>query len=395
MHAPTEHSRKISVLGAGAWGTAVAMALTARNDVLIWGRDSAAMDQMAAARDNTHYLPGFPLPASLRVSGDLAAAVAHAQGPGALVIAACPVAGLRPLLTQLQPFGIPNIVWLCKGFEGGTGLLPHQIVQQVLGDGVPGAALSGPSFAQEVARGLPCALTVASTSAALRELVVDSVHGGNIRVYACDDMVGVEVGGAVKNVLAIATGVADGMGLGLNARAALITRGLAEITRLGIALGGSAATFMGLTGMGDLILTCTGDLSRNRKVGLGLNARAALITRGLAEITRLGIALGGSAATFMGLTGMGDLILTCTGDLSRNRKVGLGLALGKPLEVIVAELGHVAEGVPCAKAVRALAASMGVEMPITNAVAGVLFDGDTPKAMLRQLLARDPRDELA
>ena len=340
MHAPTEHSRKISVLGAGAWGTAVAMALTARNDVLIWGRDSAAMDQMAAARDNTHYLPGFPLPASLLVSGDLSAAVAHAQGPGALVIAACPVAGLRPLLTQLQPLGIPNIVWLCKGFEGGTGLLPHQVVQQVLGDGVPGAALSGPSFAQEVARGLPCALTVASTSAALRELVVDSVHGGNIRVYACDDMVGVEVGGAVKNVLAIATGVADGM-------------------------------------------------------GLGLNARAALITRGLAEITRLGIALGGSAATFMGLTGMGDLILTCTGDLSRNRKVGLGLALGKPLEVIVAELGHVAEGVPCAKAVRALAASMGVEMPITNAVAGVLFDGDTPQAMLKQLLARDPRDELA
>ncbi len=340
MHAPSEHPRKISVLGAGAWGTAVAMALTARNDVMIWGRDSAAMEQMDATRDNTHYLPGFPLPATLRVTGELAAAVAHASGPGDLVIAACPVAGLRPLLTQLQPYGIPNIVWLCKGFEGDTGLLPHQVVQQVLGDGVPGAALSGPSFAQEVARGLPCALTVASTSAALRELVVEAVHGGTIRVYACDDMVGVEVGGAVKNVLAIATGVADGM-------------------------------------------------------GLGLNARAALITRGLAEITRLGIALGGSAATFMGLTGMGDLILTCTGDLSRNRKVGLGLALGKPLGVIVGELGHVAEGVPCAKAVRALAASIGVEMPITNAVAGVLFDGDTPQAMLKQLLARDPRDELA
>ncbi len=161
-------------------------------------------------------------------------------------------------------------MWLCKGFEGGTGLLPHQIVQEVLGDTVAGGALSGPSFAQEVARGLPCALTIASHSAALRGAVVSALHGGTIRVYASEDLVGVEVGGAVKNVLAIATGVADGLGLGLNARAALITRGLAEITRLGTALGGQTETFMGLTGMGDLILTCTGDLSRNRRVGLGL-----------------------------------------------------------------------------------------------------------------------------
>ena len=333
--------RKITVLGAGAWGTAVALALAARNDVLIWGRDSAAMAAMDGARENTHYLPGFAFPDTLRVSGDLDAALAHLDGDAApLLIAASPVAGLRPLLEQLKGRALPNIVWLCKGFEGGTGLLPHQVVQQVLGDGVPGAALSGPSFAQEVARGLPCALTVASSSEALRERVVAAVHGGNIRVYSCDDLVGVEVGGAVKNVLAIATGVADGL-------------------------------------------------------GLGLNARAALITRGLAEITRLGAALGGNISTFMGLTGMGDLILTCTGDLSRNRKVGLGLAQGKPLETIVAELGHVAEGVPCAKAVRELARALGVDMPITNAVAGVLFDGDTPQAMLAQLLARDPRDELA
>jgi len=336
----TTPPRNITVLGAGAWGTAVALALSARNNVLIWGRDSAAMQAMDAGRENTHYLPGYTLPSALRVTADFDAAVAHAAGPDALLIAASPVAGLRPLLEQLKPYPIPNIVWLCKGFEGGTGLLPHQVVQQVLGDAVPGAALSGPSFAQEVARGLPCALTVASASPALRERVVAAVHGGNIRVYSCDDLVGVEVGGAVKNVLAIATGVADGL-------------------------------------------------------GLGLNARAALITRGLAEITRLGMALGGSPATFMGLTGMGDLILTCTGDLSRNRKVGLGLALGKPLDVIVAELGHVAEGVPCAKAVRELARSLGVDMPITNAVAGVLFDGDTPQAMLAQLLARDPRGEIA
>jgi glycerol-3-phosphate dehydrogenase (NAD(P)+) len=333
--------RKISVLGAGAWGTAVALALAARNDVLIWGRDGAAMQAMDAARENAHYLPGFALPAALRVTGDLDTALAHLDGcDDALLIAASPVAGLRPLLAQLKGRALPNIVWLCKGFEGGTGLLPHQVVQQVLGDSVPGAALSGPSFAQEVARGLPCALTVASSNEALRERVVAAVHGGNIRVYSCDDLIGVEVGGAVKNVLAIATGVADGL-------------------------------------------------------GLGLNARAALITRGLAEITRLGTRLGGSSSTFMGLTGMGDLILTCTGDLSRNRKVGLALAKGQALDTIVAELGHVAEGVPCAKAVRELARTLGVDMPITNAVAGVLFDGDTPQATLVQLLARDPRDELA
>jgi glycerol-3-phosphate dehydrogenase (NAD(P)+) len=332
--------RKVTVLGAGAWGTAVAIALAARNDVLLWGRDAAAMDAMDASRDNTHYLPGFALPPALRVSSDFDAAVMHASAADSLLIAASPVAGLRPLLEQLKGRAIPNIVWLCKGFEGGTGLLPHQVVQQVLGESVPGAALSGPSFAQEVARGLPCALTVASKSAALCERVVAAVHSGTMRVYSSDDLVGVEVGGAVKNVLAIATGVADGM-------------------------------------------------------GLGLNARAALITRGLAEITRLGIALGGANGTFMGLTGMGDLILTCTGDLSRNRKVGIALAQGKGLASIVAELGHVAEGVPCAKAVRELARSLGVDMPITNAVAGVLFDGLAPQAMVAQLLARDPRGEVA
>ena len=303
-------ARKITLLGAGAWGTAVAMALAGRHDVLLWGRNADAMAAMAA-------------------SGELG-----------LLIAACPVAGLRPMLQQLKNKAIGNLVWLCKGFEGGTGLLPHQIVQEVLGDTVAGGALSGPSFAQEVARGLPCALTIASHSAALRASVVSALHGGTIRVYASEDLVGVEVGGAVKNVLAIATGVADGL-------------------------------------------------------GLGLNARAALITRGLAEITRLGTALGGQTETFMGLTGIGDLILTCTGDLSRNRRVGLGLAQGKALDTIVAELGHVAEGVPCAKAVRELARRMGVEMPITNAVAGVLFDGDLPHVMVQQLLSRDPRAEAA
>jgi glycerol-3-phosphate dehydrogenase (NAD(P)+) len=334
---------KITVLGAGAWGTAVAIALAARHDVLLWGRNAIAMQDVAARRENRDYLPGFALPPALKVSADFDAAVAHvtdAPGTRSLLIAACPVAGLRPLLEQLHPYPIPNVVWLCKGFENGTALLPHQVVREVLGERVPGAALSGPSFAQEVARGLPCALTVASDSAALCDRVVALVHGGNIRVYSSADLIGVEVGGAVKNVLAIATGVADGL-------------------------------------------------------GLGLNARAALITRGLAEITRLGSALGGNLGTFMGLTGMGDLILTCTGDLSRNRRVGLELARGKRLDAIVAELGHVAEGVPCARAVRELAGRLGVDMPITNAVAGVLFDGDDPKAMVAQLLARDPRGESA
>jgi glycerol-3-phosphate dehydrogenase (NAD(P)+) len=343
MH-EAKQPQPITVLGAGAWGTAVAIALAARHDVLLWGRNPEQMAATEAARDNVTYLPGHPLPPALRVSADFEAAIAHVTGAPAgttpLLIAACPVAGLRPLLEQLKGRSIPNIVWLCKGFEYGTGLLPHQVVREVLGDSVPGAALSGPSFAQEVARGLPCGLTVASSSAELRERVVSLVHGGSVRVYACDDMVGVEVGGAVKNILAIATGAADGL-------------------------------------------------------GLGLNARAALITRGLAEITRLGTALGAQPSTFMGLTGMGDLILTCTGDLSRNRRVGLALAQGKQLDTIVKELGHVAEGVPCAKAVRELAAKLGVDMPITNAVAGVLFDGASVQETVDRLLARDPRNELA
>ncbi len=335
---------KITVLGAGAWGTAVAIALAARHDVLLWGRNPEQMAETQAARENLHYLPGYPLPAALRVSADFEAALAHVAeasiDEAPLLILACPVAGLRPLLGQLKGRAIPNVVWLCKGFEAGTGLLPHQVAAEVLGDSVPAAALSGPSFAQEVARALPCALTVASTSAPLRERVVAAAHADNMRVYACDDMVGVEVGGAVKNVMAIATGASDGL-------------------------------------------------------GLGLNARAALITRGLAEITRLGVHLGAQAGTFMGLTGMGDLILTCTGDLSRNRRVGLALAQGKQLDTIVAELGHVAEGVPCAKAVRELSRRLGVEMPITEAVAAVLFDGVNATEMAQRLLARDPRDELA
>lgn len=326
----------VSVLGAGAWGTAVAIALARRHPVQLWGRNQEAMQAAQESRENKAYLPGHALPEKLLATADFRQAVEH--GKHGLLIAAHPVAGLRPLVQHLQGWHIPHLIWLCKGFEGGSGMLPHQIVAEELGADFVGGALSGPSFAQEVARGLPCALTIASNDAALRKRVQQVVHGGTIRVYSSDDVAGVEVGGAVKNVLAIATGIADGL-------------------------------------------------------GLGLNARAALITRGLAEITRLGIRLGGHSETFMGLTGMGDLILTCTGDLSRNRRVGLGLAQGKALSDIVAELGHVAEGVPCARSVRDLAARLQVEMPITNAVAGVLFDGDSAHTMVNRLLARDPRDE--
>ncbi len=326
----------ITLLGAGAWGTALAISLSHRHPVLLWGRDAHAIEQMRLSRQNTRYLPNIVLPAGLRTSADLSDAVAHARG--GLLIIATSIAGLRPLAASLAKQNPDSVIWLCKGFEEGSALLPHQVVQQVIGREMPAGALSGPSFAQEVAQGLPCALTLGSTNKALREQVVSAVHGGGIRVYSTDDLVGVEVGGAVKNILAIATGIADGL-------------------------------------------------------GLGMNARAALITRGLAEITRLGTALGGRLETFMGLTGVGDLILTCTGDLSRNRQVGLRLAAGKSLPDIIEQLGHVAEGVRCVRAVKTLAAQRGIDMPIVEAVARVLFDAQSPAAAIEQLLAREARTE--
>lgn len=332
----------ITIIGAGAWGTAMAIALAARNDVLLWGRLESEMRPLMEERENRQFLPGFKLPDNLRLSLDLDEAVRHVTQPGVpgLLLVATPVAGLRPTAERLRQYPIPNLVWLCKGFEESTRLLPHQVVANVEGEALPIGVLSGPSFAQEVAAGMPCALTIASTSPALCQQVVAAVHGGNMRVYSSDDVVGVEVGGAVKNILAIAAGVCDGL-------------------------------------------------------ELGLNARAALLTRGLAEITRLGVALGGRVETFMGLTGVGDLILTCTGNLSRNRTVGLELAKGKKLDTIVAELGHVAEGVNCARAVCDLAASIGVEMPIANAVASVLFNGDSPRDMAGKLMARAFKPETA
>lgn len=327
----------ISILGAGAWGTAMAIALAERHEVMLWGRNAQVMAEMEAQHENVRYLPAAKFPNTLHASSDFEACVDHVDPSGVLIIGSS-VSGLRPLLEQLKGRSIPNVIWLCKGLEQSTGLLPHQVVQQVLGESIPYGVLSGPSFAKEVALGLPVALSVASSNAELRERVVHATHGRNIRVYSTDDLVGVEIGGAVKNIMAIATGIVDGM-------------------------------------------------------GLGLNARAALMTRGLAEMTRLGIAMGGRAETFMGLAGVGDLLLTCTGDLSRNRRVGLELATGKSLDTIVAELGHVAEGVRCAQAVRDIAALHQVDMPITHAVCAVLFEQESPKDLAQRLLSRHPKHE--
>jgi glycerol-3-phosphate dehydrogenase (NAD(P)+) len=229
-------------------------------------------------------------------------------------------------------------VWLCKGFEQGTGLLPHQIVEQAFGAAARCGALSGPSFAEEVARGLPCALTLAARDAGFARESAALLHGGRMRVYYSTDLVGVEIGGAVKNVMAIAAGISDGL-------------------------------------------------------ALGHNARAALITRGLAEIARLGAAMGGQPDTIFGLTGAGDLILTATGDLSRNRRVGLQLAQGTPLQKILENLGHVAEGVYTAREAAKLARARGVDMPVTDAVNAVLEGKLSPKAAVEQLLSRDPKPE--
>jgi glycerol-3-phosphate dehydrogenase (NAD(P)+) len=324
---------RVAVLGAGAWGTAIAAVLAARLQVCLWARRPEHAQAVAAARRNERYLSGTALPAGLAVTSDLRQAVEAAQ----LVLVATPVAGLREVLRNLEPG--TRVAWLCKGFEEETGDLPHQIVAEVLGAGAQAGALSGPSFAEEVARGLPCALTLASTSPGFAREAAALLHGGRMRVYYSADVVGVEVGGAVKNVMAIAAGISDGL-------------------------------------------------------GLGLNARAALITRGLAEIGRLSGALGGLPETVMGLAGAGDLILTATGDLSRNRRVGLELARGAALADILARLGHVAEGVRSAGAVLRLAQAKGVDMPVSAAVAAVLDGGLSPQAAVESLLSRDPKPEV-
>jgi len=326
---------RLTVLGAGAWGTALAIAAARKHTVCLWARDAQQAQAMAAEQANTRYLPGQCFPPTLYATADWGQALTHAAGEGGLLVVATPMAALRATLEALPPQA--KVLWLCKGFEAGTGLLGHQIAAQVLPQGRCGV-LSGPSFAQEVAAGMPTALVAASADAALTQEAVQAFHGGSLRVYMSSDPIGVEVGGAVKNVLAIATGIADGL-------------------------------------------------------GLGLNARAALITRGLAEMSRLGVALGARADTFMGLTGLGDLVLTATGDLSRNRKVGLALAEGLTLAQTLARLGHVAEGVYSAATVARLAQERGVDMPLTQAVNAVLIGQLTPRQAVERLMQRDARAE--
>jgi len=324
---------RITVIGAGAWGTALAIAAARRHRVLLWARDAVQAQQMAAERRNARYLPSAVWPDQLAVTSDHAAALAHAEG--GLLIVATPMASLRERLAALPADSC--VFWLCKGVETGSGELGHQIAASVLPRASVGV-LSGPSFAQEVAGGSPTALVAASTDPALCDLAVEALHGEAMRIYRSADVVGVEVGGAVKNVLAIATGIADGL-------------------------------------------------------NLGLNARAALITRGLAEMTRLGMALGAEPDTFTGLSGLGDLVLTATGDLSRNRKVGLLLAQGLALPSILERLGHVAEGVYCAETVTRLAHRLGVAMPIADMVSAVIHRRIAARDAVTSLMRRDSRDE--
>jgi glycerol-3-phosphate dehydrogenase (NAD(P)+) len=333
---------KIAFIGAGAWGTALAISVchnrVASHEVTLLARDAQLVAAMQSQRVNERYLPGMPLPENLRLNSASPAKLLAAIEGQDLVMVATPMAGLREVLAHIRDFKQP-VAWLCKGFETARpyGLLAHEVQVQVAPD-LKAGVLSGPSFAQEVARGQPTALVAASENAAVRETLVRAFHSPSLRVYANEDIVGVEVGGAVKNVLAIATGLCDGL-------------------------------------------------------HLGLNARAALITRGLAEMTRLGLALGAKMETFMGLSGLGDLVLTATGDLSRNRKVGLLLAQGLGLQQAVASLGHVAEGVHCARTVVQRAKSLGIEMPIAQGVVALLDGRIEPAQAVAALMGRDPASE--
>ncbi|MEX0958103.1 MAG: NAD(P)H-dependent glycerol-3-phosphate dehydrogenase [Burkholderiales bacterium] len=325
----------IAVMGAGAWGTALAVAWSGENSVRLYCRSRDQFDALSRARENARYLPGVAIPENVR----LAASPEDALADATLAVLAVPVAGLRETLGLLGRRPAPiDIVWVCKGFEAGSGKLPHQMAAEELPAGWRYAALSGPSFADEVARGLPAAVTLASRDAAFAGEASRALHTGRLRVYSSEDLVGVEIGGAVKNVIAIAAGICDGL-------------------------------------------------------KLGNSARAALITRGLAEMSRLGLRLGGRLDTFMGLSGIGDLALTCTSDLSRNRRIGLALAAGRPLADALAGLGHVAEGVFTAREVLRLSDDLGVDMPIASAVCSVLDGQASAQDAVEALLQREPKPE--
>ena len=334
-------SKPIAVLGAGSWGTALAIQLArAGRPVLLWGRGAAQLAACASARRNERYLPEPSFPPSLQVEPDLGRAVAAARD----LLIVVPSHAFRSLLEEVAS-QLPNALtahrfaWATKGFEVATGLLPHQVAHEVLGPGIPLAVLSGPTFAREVGAGLPTAMTVASSDKTYADDLALALSSHNFRAYTSPDLIGVEVGGAVKNALAIGTGIADGL-------------------------------------------------------GCGANTRIALITRGLAEMSRLGVKLGAQSTTFMGLAALGDLVLTCTDNQSRNRRFGLLLAAGKTMDEAAAEIGQVVEGVKAAKAVHDVATREGIDMPIINAVHGILHEGLPVADAVKRLLARELKPEL-
>jgi glycerol-3-phosphate dehydrogenase (NAD(P)+) len=327
----------IAVLGAGSWGTALAMQLVRGGQaVTLWGRNAAELADMATHRINRRYLPGIELPRGVAPDPDLARVVTgHRE-----LLVCVPSHGFRATLAAIRPHLRPGtrVAWATKGFEHGTGRLPHEVAAEELGSGVPVAVLSGPTFAREVAAGLPTAMTVAATDPDYARALATRLSDHTFRAYTTDDLTGVEVGGAVKNVLAIGAGISDGL-------------------------------------------------------GFGANTRIALITRGLVEMTRLGVALGARATTFMGLSGMGDLVLTCTDDQSRNRRFGLAIARGQSAAEAARTIGQVVEGRYAASAVRAVAGRLGLEMPICEQVYRVLEEGATPAEAVMALMARALKPE--
>jgi glycerol-3-phosphate dehydrogenase (NAD(P)+) len=327
---------KVAVLGAGAWGTALAMHISNKHNVSLWARNAGHVSGMRKARANPLYLGDFRFHDNLQVEDDLGVAINGAD----LILSVVPTAGFRDILKKIKALkSTQPIIWAHKGLEPETAKLPHEVALEELGNEQKWGALSGPSFAAELVRGLPTAVTLASSDADFALHAANLIHGNNLRVYNSADVVGVSVGGALKNVMAIAAGISDGM-------------------------------------------------------GFGNNARAALITRGLAEITRFGVALGAKTETFMGLAGAGDLILTCTGQYSRNREVGLQLASGKALEEVLKGLGHVAEGVNTAREVMRRADAMEIDMPITYEVNQALTRGKSAREAVMDLLGREQKSEV-
>lgn len=338
MNEDEEHLAKIAVLGAGSWGTALAIQFArSGHPTQFWGRDRDALAAMASHRRNDRYLSSAQFPASLVVEPDLGAALAGARD----ALIAVPSHAFRGLLQQVQPHLTPDtrLAWATKGFELDTGLLPHQVAREVLGSTRAVAVLSGPTFAREVGSGLPTAMTIASPDAEFAKALALGLSSANFRAYTSTDITGVEVGGAVKNVLAVGAGLSDGL-------------------------------------------------------GFGANTRVALITRGLVEMMRLGVAAGGHRETFMGLAGLGDLVLTCTDDQSRNRRFGLALAAGSTPQQALAQIGQVVEGYTAAKATYAVAKRMNVEMPLCTGVYRVLYEGVPAREAVRELMTRPIKSEL-